>query len=64
MPHSYGGTNDLDNLVVSCTACNFGKMSCRLEELGLSDPRARLLLQSQWDGLERLLASAPNLDFA
>lgn len=60
VPHSYGGTNDLDNLVVSCAACNFGKMSYRLEELGLSDPRQRPAIQSQWDGLERLLASAPN----
>lgn len=57
VPHSYGGTNDLGNLVVSCAACNFGKMSHRLEELGLSDPRERLPLPSQWDGLERLLSS-------
>ena len=55
LPHVYGGTNDLDNLVVSCAACNFGKMSYCLEELGLSDPRERQPLQSQWDGLERLL---------
>ncbi|HBO4605231.1 HNH endonuclease signature motif containing protein [Pseudomonas aeruginosa] len=55
LPHAYGGTNDLDNLVVSCAACNFGKMSYRLEELGLSDPRERPPVQSHWDGLERLL---------
>lgn len=57
LPHAYGGTNDLDNLVVSCAACNFGKMSYRLEELGLSDPRERAPLQSPWDGLERFLGS-------
>ena len=57
LPHAYGGTNDLDNLVVSCAACNFGKMSYRLEELGLSDPRERPPLQSRWDGLERLLVA-------
>lgn len=56
LPHAYGGTNDLDNLVVSCAACNFGKMSYRLEELDLSDPRERPPVQSQWDGLERLLS--------
>lgn len=55
LPHAYGGTNDLDNLAVSCAACNFGKMSYRLEELGLADPRERPSIQSQWDGLERLL---------
>lgn len=57
LPHAYGGTNDLDNLVVSCAACNFGKMSYRLEELGLADPRERPPVQSQWDGLERLLGA-------
>lgn len=55
LPHAYGGTNDLDNLVVSCAACNSGKMSYRLEGLGLTDPRERPPIQSQWDGLERLL---------
>lgn len=55
LPHAYGGNNDLDNLVVCCAACNFGKMSFRLEEIGLSDPRERPPVQSQWDGLERLL---------
>lgn len=60
VPHSYGGTNDLENLVVSCAACNFGKMSYPLEELGLADPRDHAPVQSQWDGLERLLSCAPN----
>lgn len=55
LPHSCGGTNELENLVVSCAACNYGKMSYRLEELGLSDPRDRPPVKSNWDGLERLL---------
>jgi len=55
LPHSCGGTNELDNLVVSCAACNYGKMSYRLEELGLSDPRDRPPVPSNWDGLERLI---------
>lgn len=58
VPHSWGGTNDLDNLVVTCAACNYGKMSYRLEELGLLDPRDFPPIQSSWDGLERLLTSA------
>lgn len=57
LPHAYGGPNDLDNLVVSCAACNFGKMFYRLEELGLTDPRERPPIQPQWDGLERLLGT-------
>lgn len=54
VPHSYGGTNDIANLVVSCAACNFGKMSFSLDQIGLSDPRKRPPVQSHWDGLERL----------
>lgn len=54
VPHSSGGTNDLENLVVTCAACNFGKMSYRLEELGLLDPREFPPIRSSWDGLERL----------
>ena len=53
VPHSHRGKNDLDNLVVTCAACNFGKMSYTLEELSLSDPRDRPPIQSLWDGLER-----------
>lgn len=56
VPHAFGGTNELENLVVSCAACNFGKMSYRLEDLGLSDPRDRPPVMSMWDGLERLLS--------
>lgn len=58
VPHSCGGTNDLENLVVTCAACNFGKMSYQLEELGLLDPRNFAPIQSTWDGLERLLNGA------
>ena len=54
VPHSSGGTNDLKNLVVTCAACNFGKMEYTLEELGLMDPRQFTPVQSQWDGLERI----------
>ena len=53
IPHSSGGTNDLENLVVTCAACNFGKMEYALEELGLLDPRQFAPVRSQWDGLER-----------
>lgn len=57
VPHSFGGTNELENLVVTCAPCNFGKTSYRLEELGLLDPRSFPPVISQWDGLERLLAA-------
>jgi len=53
VPHSHGGTNTLDNLVVSCAPCNFGRMSYTLQEVGLHDPRLRPPIKSEWDGLER-----------
>lgn len=54
-PHSMGGTNTLDNLVITCAPCNYGKMGYTVEELYLEDPRDRPIIQSTWDGLERLL---------
>ncbi len=54
IPHSSGGTNDLENLVITCTACNFGKMEFTLGELGLVDPREFEPIKSSWDGLERI----------
>jgi hypothetical protein len=57
VPHSHGGTNDLENLVITCAACNFGKMEYTLEELGLIDPRTISPVTSLWDGLERLISS-------
>lgn len=54
-PHSSGGTNELDNLIITCAACNFGKWNYTLEELDLYDPRDFKPVISQWDGLERTL---------
>lgn len=53
LPHARGGDNALENIVVTCAPCNFGRMSYSLEEAGLADPRARAPVPSSWDGLER-----------
>jgi len=53
IPHAMGGNNDLENVVVTCAPCNFGRMSYSLEEVGLADPRMRAPVRSAWDGLER-----------
>jgi 5-methylcytosine-specific restriction endonuclease McrA len=53
VPHAKGGTNDLDNLVLTCAACNFGRGSYTLEEVGVADPRSRPPIRTAWDGLER-----------
>ena len=55
LPYARGGTNDLDNIIVTCAPCNFGRMDHLLEEVGLAGPRTREPIRSTWDGLERLL---------
>lgn len=51
VPASYGGESSLDNLVVSCAGCNYGKRNYHIDELGLFDPRERARVESDWDGL-------------
>jgi hypothetical protein len=53
-PHSAGGKNDISNIVITCAACNYGKMNYTLDELGLLDPRDFQPIQTSWDGLERI----------
>jgi 5-methylcytosine-specific restriction endonuclease McrA len=57
LPHSRGGDNSLANLVVTCAGCNYGRMSCTLEEVGVLDPRLTPPTKTDWDGLQRLLIS-------
>lgn len=57
-PYALGGTSNLENLVVTCAPCNYGRMDCTLEEAGLDNPFSRPPVLSSWDGLERLLKRA------
>ena len=38
VPFNRGGLNDLENLVITCAPCNFGRMQYTLDEVGLLDP--------------------------
>ena len=53
LPHSRGGTSELDNVVIACQPCNCGRSELTLEEVGVSDPRLREPIRAAWDGLER-----------
>lgn len=53
IPHARGGTNDFDNMLVTCAGCNFGRMNYTLDEMGLVDPRTRPVTRTDWDGLEQ-----------
>jgi hypothetical protein len=60
LPHSRGGDNSVDNVVVTCAPCNYGRAERTLEEVGLFDPRQRTSQKTSWDGLERMLVALPN----
>ena len=61
--HSRGGETSMDNLVVACPACNFGRDRFMMAEVRLRDPRLFPRAPTwdgwrEWDGLERLLPPA------
>jgi len=55
LPHSRGGDNSIENVVVTCAPCNYGRGDRTLAELGLMDPRAVPIYKTSWDGLERFV---------
>jgi len=57
IPHARGGTNEADNMLITCAPCNYGRMNYTFAEVGLIDPRTRPPIQSMWDGLERFIPS-------
>lgn len=58
IPHAYGGSNSLDNVVVSCAPCNNGRGSYLLEEIDLESPFNRSPHESDWKGLLDLMPKA------
>jgi len=52
LPHSRGGSNAMENMVITCAPCNFSRMQYTLEEVGLFNPLLREPYKSDWDGLE------------
>lgn len=52
LPHSRGGTSDLDNFVITCAPCNYGRFNYTIEELGLMNPFDQKPVISAWNGLE------------
>lgn len=59
LPRSWGGSNDDGNLVTACWPCQFSRMEHRIEECGISDPRERDPIKTDWDGLLRFLEVRP-----
>lgn len=58
--HSRGGETNMENLVVTCAGCNFGRDRFMLEEVKIRDPRSHIRRPNwqgwrTWDGIERIL---------
>lgn len=51
IPHSRGGDSTAENIVVTCAACNYGRINWTVDEVGLIDPRTQPIKSSSWDGL-------------
>jgi hypothetical protein len=66
IPNERGGASEIDNVIVTCAPCNFGRMQFTIEEAGLDNPLLRPLEPTwvgyeRWDGLTRLLAASHRL---
>lgn len=66
--HSRGGETSMENLVVACAACNYGRDRFMMSEVGLRDPRRHPRSPNwhgclEWDGLERLLPEEARYHF-
>jgi hypothetical protein len=61
IPHARGGETNLENMVITCAPCNYGRMNFLLEEIGISMPNLNKSISNEWDGLERLLDKKKHL---
>ena len=58
LPRSWGGLNEDSNLVTACWVCQFSRVGYRIEDCGVSDPRDRDPIHTEWDGLLRVLGKS------
>lgn len=52
LPNQRGGDSSLDNVIITCAPCNFGRMMWTIEEAGLTNPLERANV-STWSGFDR-----------
>ena len=52
LPHARGGCSDLENVYLTCAACNYGRGNYLLEEFDLMHPRLHEGRRGNWDGLD------------
>ena len=51
LPHARGGSSELQNVVLTCAACNYGRGNYTLEEVGLAHPDTHAKRLGPWTGL-------------
>ena len=54
--HLRGGDNSLENIVITCTPCNYARMNYLVQEIGLENSLCRAPARSDWSGLEEVLS--------
>ncbi len=52
LPHARGGRSDLENVYLTCAACNYGRGNYLLEEFDLLHPSLHTRRKGDWDDLE------------
>ena len=55
LPKSWGGSNEMSNLVTACYPCQFSRMECRISDCQINNPFHRPPVEDGWDGLMRVL---------
>lgn len=52
LPHARGGCSNLENVYLTCAACNYGRGNYLLEDFDLLHPNLHAPRQGNWGGLE------------
>jgi hypothetical protein len=54
IPHARGGKTNLENMIVSCAPCNYGRMNFLMEEVGIILSQSKRNHIENWEGLEKV----------
>ncbi len=64
VPHSRGGRSDLENIYLTCAACNFGRGHYLLEDFDLLHPSLHPRREGDWTGLESVISGSMDVPTA
>lgn len=62
VPWAKGGKTNLDNLVTSCAACNYGKDGYTIEQIKINNPFDRKPQLDSWSGLTDKIEQLKNIN--